>query len=177
MDSKKKLFAWLLVFALIISAAYVPGTKVKADGSVSVAFENTFEPLEDNGYTVIYRRGENENERKVRVQLGTYINNVFTPVSINSGGGPFSAECDRDTLKDYAVYLDFTGEYTVDLIVNGAREFNRAPGRYTMLPNNFNGGTLNISVDIPGDDQGGPNQGGPNQGAPIIIPLIPIRGR
>ncbi|MBR4781990.1 MAG: leucine-rich repeat protein [Lachnospiraceae bacterium] len=161
MSNKKRYLAWLVVLALVISTVYVPGTKVKAAGTIGIALENGATLLTGTSDTAVY----SANGKEVYVKIGKYKADPFsfTPITLTAGGGPMSGECDKDTFGEYAVYIEYEGEVQVDLIINGARESNRASGSYTNLPGNFDGATLNISVEI-GNGQGGdPNNNPPQQ--------------
>lgn len=173
MSNKKRYLACLVVLALVISAAYVPGTKVRAEGTVNIALENGASLKDNSDNTAIYSTNDG---KKVEVQIGKYVEDPFsfTPITFTAGGGPLSGVCDRTTLGDYAVYIKYEGEVQADLLINGAREFSRESGSYTRLPNNFSDGTLNISVEIQ-NNQGGNNGGDPNNN-PQHQEIFPAKG-
>ena len=159
MSNKKRYLAWLVVLALVISTVYVPGTKVKADGTVNVVFDNGGELLANSDNVAVYR----SNGQEVRVSIGKFDETAgaITPEKLTN----MAATCDRDTLGQYAIYVEYEGGVKADLMIDGARYSDVLSYSCTPLPNGFSNerGSFNVSIEIKNNDQGGQGNNPPQQ--------------
>jgi hypothetical protein len=159
MSNKKRYLAWLVVLALVISTVYVPGTKVKADGTINVVFDNGGELLANSDTVAVYR----SNGQEVRVSIGKFDETAgkITPEKLTN----MAATCDRDTLGQYAIYVEYEGGVKADLMIDGARYSDVISYSCTPLPNGFSNerGSFNVSIEIKNNNQGGQGNNPPQQ--------------
>jgi hypothetical protein len=146
--TKRVVTAWFMSLLMVLSVVMIPGGVAKAEGSNVEFYDAELDTNDATNKTLVYTI----DGKTVKVQLGTKVEGVFTPVDVNKKNGNGRYEINCANVTDYYLKIINDNNAAYKLMVGGGNATVDADGYFTFTSAGTNGV---ISVQLQSENAGG----------------------